>query len=329
MADTNFVDYVKIFCKSGNGGPGSTHLRREKSEPKGGPDGGDGGRGGHIMLRGNAQMWTLLHLKYRKHVFAGHGGSGGKQCSSGADGDDIILDVPLGTIAKDAETGEFLFEITAEDEIHILVQGGRGGLGNTHFKSPTQQTPRFAQPGEELIEGYYTLELKILADVGLVGFPSAGKSTLLSVVSAAKPKIADYPFTTLVPNLGIVSYRDNQSFVMADIPGIIEGAHEGKGLGLRFLRHIERNSMLLFMVPADAKDYRKEYFILMNELEKFNPELLDKERFMVISKSDFLDDELKIEISEELKDIPHQFISSITGEGIVSLKDRIWQILNK
>ena len=329
MADTNFVDYVKIFCKSGNGGPGSTHLRREKSEPKGGPDGGDGGRGGHIILRGNAQMWTLLHLKYRKHVFAGHGGSGGKQCSTGADGDDVILDVPLGTMAKDPETGEFLFEITQDGESHVLVKGGRGGLGNTHFKSPTQQTPRFAQPGEELIEGYYTLELKILADVGLVGFPSAGKSTLLSVVSAAKPKIADYPFTTLVPNLGIVSYRDNQSFVMADIPGIIEGAHEGKGLGLRFLRHIERNSMLLFMVPADTKDYRKEYFILMNELEKYNPELLDKERFLVICKSDFLDDELKTEISEVLKDIPHMFISSITGEGILGLKDKIWQILNK
>jgi len=329
MADTNFVDYVKIFCKSGNGGPGSTHLRREKSEPKGGPDGGDGGRGGHIILRGNAQMWTLLHLKYRKHVFAGHGGSGGKQCSTGADGDDVVLDVPLGTMAKDAETGEFLFEITNDNESHILVQGGRGGLGNTHFKSPTQQTPRFAQPGEELIEGYYTLELKILADVGLVGFPSAGKSTLLSVVSAAKPKIADYPFTTLVPNLGIVSYRDNQSFVMADIPGIIEGAHEGKGLGLRFLRHIERNSMLLFMVPADTKDYRKEYFILMNELEKYNPELLDKERFLVISKSDFLDEELKTEIAEVLKDIPHMFISSITGEGILNLKDKIWHILNK
>ena len=329
MADTNFVDYVKIFCKSGNGGPGSTHLRREKSEPKGGPDGGDGGRGGHIILRGNSQMWTLLHLKYRKHVFAGHGGSGGKQCSSGADGEDVVLDVPLGTLAKDADTGEFLFEITQDGESHILVQGGRGGLGNTHFKSSTQQTPRFAQPGEPLIEGYYTLELKILADVGLVGFPSAGKSTLLSVVSAAKPKIADYPFTTLVPNLGIVSYRDNQSFVMADIPGIIEGAHEGKGLGLRFLRHIERNSMLLFMVPADAKDYRKEYLILMNELEKFNPELLDKERFLVISKSDFLDEELKREISEVLKDIPHQFICSLTGEGILSLKDKIWQILNK
>ncbi|HET6556584.1 MAG TPA: GTPase ObgE [Prolixibacteraceae bacterium] len=329
MADTNFVDYVKIFCRSGNGGPGSTHLRREKSEPKGGPDGGDGGRGGHIILRGNAQMWTLLHLKYRKHVFAGHGESGGKQCSTGADGEDVILDVPLGTLAKDADTGEFLFEITQDGETHIMVRGGRGGLGNTHFKSPTQQTPRFAQPGEEHVEGYFTLELKILADVGLVGFPSAGKSTLLSVVSAAKPKIADYPFTTLVPNLGIVSYRDNQSFVMADIPGIIEGAHEGKGLGLRFLRHIERNSMLLFMVPADSKDHRKDYFILMNELEKYNPELLDKERFLVITKTDFLDEELKTEISELLKDIPHQFISSITGEGIVKLKDKIWQILNK
>lgn len=329
MADTNFVDYVKIFCRSGNGGPGSTHLRREKSEPKGGPDGGDGGRGGHIILRGNAQMWTLLHLKYRKHVFAGHGESGGKQCSTGADGEDVVLDVPLGTLAKDAETGEFLFEITQDGETQILVKGGRGGLGNTHFKSPTQQTPRFAQPGEENVEGYFTLELKILADVGLVGFPSAGKSTLLSVVSAAKPKIADYPFTTLVPNLGIVSYRDNQSFVMADIPGIIEGAHEGKGLGLRFLRHIERNSMLLFMVPADSKDYRKDYFILMNELEKYNPELLDKERFLVITKSDFLDEELKTEISALLKDIPHLFISSITREGIVKLKDKIWQILNK
>ncbi|HET6556853.1 MAG TPA: GTPase ObgE [Prolixibacteraceae bacterium] len=328
MADTNFVDYVKIFCKSGKGGPGSTHLRREKSEPKGGPDGGDGGRGGHIILRGNAQMWTLLHLKYRKHVFAGHGESGGKQCSTGADGEDIVLDVPLGTLAKDADTGEFLFEITQDGESHILVRGGRGGLGNTHFKSATQQTPRFAQPGEDYVEGFFTLELKILADVGLVGFPSAGKSTLLSVVSAAKPKIADYPFTTLVPNLGIVSYRDNQSFVMADIPGIIEGAHEGKGLGLRFLRHIERNSMLLFMVPADSKDHRKEYFILMNELEKYNPELLDKERFLVISKSDFLDEELKVEISGIFKDIPHLFISSITGDGIVKLKDRIWQILN-
>jgi len=328
MADTNFVDYVKIYCRSGNGGPGSAHFRREKSEPKGGPDGGDGGRGGHIILQGNPQMWTLLHLKYRRHVYAGHGESGGKQCSSGADGEDVYLDVPLGTVAKDAETGEFLFEITKEGESKIIAQGGRGGQGNVHFKSATQQTPRFAQPGEEFTEGWFTLELKILADVGLVGFPSAGKSTLLSVVSAAKPKIADYPFTTLVPNLGIVSYRDNQSFVMADIPGIIEGAHEGKGLGLRFLRHIERNSMLLFMVPADAKDYRKEFNILLNELQEYNPELLDKERFLVISKSDFLDDELKVEISEQLKDIPHLFISSVTGQGITQLKDKIWQILN-
>lgn len=328
MAETNFVDYVKIYCRSGNGGPGSTHMRREKGEPKGGPDGGDGGRGGHIILRGNAQMWTLLHLKYRKHIFAGHGESGSGMCSTGGDGDDVVLDVPLGTQAKNAETGEFLFEITEDGESHILAKGGRGGLGNTHFKSATLQTPRFAQPGEPYEEGYFTLELKILADVGLVGFPSAGKSTLLSVVSAAKPKIGDYPFTTLVPNLGIVSYRDSQSFVMADIPGIIEGAHEGKGLGLRFLRHIERNSMLLFMVPADSKDYRKEYFILMNELEKYNPELLDKERFLVISKSDFLDDELKHEISAVLSDIPHLFISSVTGDGIVKLKDTIWKILN-
>jgi GTP-binding protein len=329
MAETNFVDYVKIYARSGNGGPGSAHFRREKGEPMGGPDGGDGGRGGHVILRGSAQMWTLLHLKYQRHIYAGHGGSGSKMNSTGANGDDVILDVPLGTVAKDAETGEFLFEITEDQETKILVKGGRGGLGNTNFKSATMQAPRFAQPGEPFIEGWFTLELKILADVGLVGFPSAGKSTLLSVVSAAKPKIGDYPFTTLVPNLGIVAYRDNQSFVMADIPGIIEGAHEGKGLGLRFLRHIERNSMLLFMVPADSKDYRKEFNILLNELEEYNPELLDKERFLVISKSDFLDDELKTEISNELKDIPHLFISSVTNQGIIQLKDKIWQILNK
>jgi GTP-binding protein len=314
MADTNFVDYVKIYGRSGNGGPGSAHFRREKGEPKGGPDGGDGGRGGHVILRGSAQMWTLLHLKYRRHVFAGHGESGSGQNCHGANGEDIILDVPLGTVAKDAETGEFLFEITQADETKVLVEGGRGGLGNTNFKSATMQAPRFAQPGEPFVEGWFTLELKILADVGLVGFPSAGKSTLLSVVSAAKPKIGDY--------------RDNQSFVMADIPGIIEGAHEGKGLGLRFLRHIERNSMLLFMVPADTKDYRKEFEILKKELQEYNPELLDKERFLVISKSDFLDDELKNEISAELNDIPHLFISSVTGQGIVQLKDKIWQILN-
>jgi GTP-binding protein len=329
MADTNFVDYVKIYARSGNGGPGSAHFRREKGEPKGGPDGGDGGRGGHVILRGNAQMWTLLHLKYQRHIYAGHGESGSKMTSTGANGDDVFLEVPLGTVAKNAETGEFLFEITQDQEIQILAKGGRGGLGNTNFKSATMQAPRFAQPGEPFEEGWFTLELKILADVGLVGFPSAGKSTLLSVVSAAKPKIGDYPFTTLVPNLGIVAYRDNQSFVMADIPGIIEGAHEGKGLGLRFLRHIERNSMLLFMVPADANDYRKEFNILLHELEEYNPELLDKERFLVISKSDFLDDELKVEINEELKDIPHLFISSVTNQGIIQLKDKIWQILNK
>ena len=328
MAESNFVDYIKIFCRSGNGGPGSAHLRREKYIPKGGPDGGDGGRGGHVIIKGNAQMWTLLHLRYQKHIFAGHGESGGKQCSFGADGDDVTIEVPLGTVAKDAETGEFLFEITTDGETHLLAKGGRGGLGNTHFKSATNQTPRYAQPGEPGEEGWKILELKVLADVGLVGFPSAGKSTLLSVVSAAKPKIADYPFTTLVPNLGIASYRDAQSFVMADIPGIIEGASEGKGLGLRFLRHIERNSMLLFMVPADSKDHRKEYFILLNELEKYNPELLDKERFLVISKSDFLDEELKKEIGREFKDIPHSFISSVTGSGITQLKDTIWKILN-
>jgi GTPase len=328
MAETNFVDYVKIFLRSGNGGPGSAHFRREKFEPKGGPDGGDGGRGGHIILRGNAQMWTLLHLKYKKHIFAGHGESGSKQCSTGADGEDVYIDVPLGTVVKDGETQEFIMEITHDGEEKIVVNGGRGGLGNTHFKSATMQTPRFAQPGEPFIEGWHILELKILADVGLVGFPSAGKSTLLSVVSAAKPKIADYPFTTLVPNLGIVSYRDNQSFVMADIPGIIEGAHQGRGLGLRFLRHIERNSMLLFMIPADSKDHLKEYNILLNELEMYNPELLDKERFLVISKADFLDEELTDEISREFKNIPHIFISSITGLNISKLKDRIWQILN-
>ncbi len=328
MAENNFVDYVKIFCRSGNGGAGSAHLRREKYVAKGGPDGGDGGRGGHVIIRGNAQMWTLLHLRYRKHIFAGHGESGGKQGSTGADGKDEIIDVPLGTVAKD-EYGDFLFEITKDGEEYIIEKGGRGGLGNTHFKSSTNQTPRYAQPGEEFTEGWKILELKVLADVGLVGFPSAGKSTLLSIVSAAKPKIADYPFTTLVPNLGIVSYRDNQSFVMADIPGIIEGAHQGKGLGLRFLRHIERNSMLLFMVPADSKDHRKEYNILLGELEKYNPELLDKDRYLVISKADFLDDELKRNISDELSDIPHHYISSVANLGIVELKDKIWNLLNK
>lgn len=328
MAETNFVDYVKIFCASGNGGAGSAHLRREKYIPKGGPDGGDGGRGGHVILKGNAQMWTLLHLKFKKHIRAGHGEPGGRQCSSGLSGKDQIIEVPLGTIVRDAETNEFLFEITEDGESKIISEGGRGGLGNVHFKSSTNQTPRNAQPGEEGVEGWEILELKVLADVGLVGFPSAGKSTLLSVVSAAKPKIAEYHFTTLVPNLGIVSYRDQQSFIMADIPGIIEGAHEGKGLGIRFLRHIERNSMLLFMIPADSKGHMKEYSVLMNELEKYNPELLDKDRYVVVCKSDLLDEELMDEISEELKEIPHMFISSITGQNIAQLKDKIWKILN-
>lgn len=327
MAENNFVDYVKIFCRSGNGGSGSAHLRREKFVPKGGPDGGDGGRGGHVIVKGNAQMWTLLHLRYQKHIFAGNGESGSAQGSFGADGKDVIIEVPLGTVAKDAESGDFLFEITCDGETHSLAKGGRGGLGNVHFKSATNQTPRYAQPGEPGEEGWKILELKVLADVGLVGFPSSGKSTLLSVVSAAKPKIADYPFTTLVPNLGIVSYHDQRSFVMADIPGIIEGAHLGRGLGLRFLRHIERNAMLLFLVPADSKDHRKEYLILLDELGKYNPELLDKERFLVISKSDFLDDDLKKEISRDLHEIPHDFISSVTGLGIAALKDKIWQIL--
>jgi GTP-binding protein len=316
------------MCRSGHGGPGSRHFRREKFSPKGGPDGGDGGRGGHIILRGNKQMWTLLHLKYRKHIIAEYGGSGGKSRSTGKDGEDIYLDVPLGTIAKDAETGEVLFEINNDGETVILAKGGRGGLGNTHFKSPTMQTPRFAQPGEDFEEGWKILELKILADVGLVGFPNAGKSTLLSKVSAAKPEIADYPFTTLVPNLGIVAYRDNQSFIMADIPGIIEGAHEGKGLGLRFLRHIERNSILLFLIPADSTNHYNEYQILLNELHQFNPDLLDKQRIVAISKSDLLDEDLMKDISREMKDIPHLFFSSYAERGLMELKDLIWKSLN-
>jgi GTPase len=328
MPDSNFVDYVKIYCRSGNGGAGSAHFRREKFEPKGGPDGGDGGRGGHIILRGNDQMWTLLHLKYRRHIFAENGESGGAQRSSGASGKDIIVEVPLGTIARTEDTGELVLEITHHGEEKILTKGGRGGQGNTHFKSATNQAPRYAQPGEPGIETTFILELKILADVGLVGFPNAGKSTLLSVVSAAKPKIADYPFTTLVPNLGIVSYRDEKSFVMADIPGIIEGAHEGKGLGVRFLRHIERNSILLFMIPADSKDLRKEYNILLNELKEYNPELLDKRQVLAISKSDMLDDELTDELRKDLPDIPRVFISSITGQGINTLKDMLWKVLN-
>ncbi len=328
MSGSNFVDYVKIYCRAGKGGAGSAHFRREKFEPKGGPDGGDGGRGGHIILQGNDQMWTLLHLKYQRHIFAGNGGSGGKQQSTGADGKDITVQVPLGTIARNSKTGEFIFEITGNGDEKILAKGGRGGQGNTHFKSPTHQAPHYAQPGEPGIEEEFILELKILADVGLVGFPNAGKSTLLSVVSAAKPKIADYAFTTLVPNLGIVSYRDDKSFVMADIPGIIEGAHEGKGLGIRFLRHIERNSMLLFMVPADSKNIKKEYEILVNELKMYNPELLDKSRILAISKSDMLDEELMDEIRGDLPEIPRVFISSLTGVGLVNLKDMIWKILN-
>ena len=326
---SNFIDYVRIFCKSGHGGKGSTHLRREKYIPKGGPDGGDGGRGGHIILKGDKQLWTLIHLKYRKHIKAENGVDGSGQLRTGADGKDIILKVPLGTVAKDGETGEVLFEIVDDGQETILAQGGRGGLGNNNFKSPTNQTPRYAQPGEEGVEGWFVLELKILADVGLVGFPNAGKSTLLSVVSAAKPKIADYAFTTLEPNLGIVNYYDDKSFVMADIPGIIEGAHEGRGLGLRFLRHIERNSMLLFMIPADSKDISGEYDILLNELKQYNPELLDKERLLAVSKSDMLDDELKKEIKKHLpKKIPYLFISSLTGEGIPQLKDMLWKTLN-
>jgi len=329
MGNSNFVDYVKIYCRSGKGGAGSAHLRREKFVQKGGPDGGDGGRGGHIVLKGNDQLWTLLHLRYTKHIKAGHGESGGRQTSTGASGNDTVIEVPLGTVARDAETGEIVCEITENNEKKILVEGGRGGLGNVHFKSSTNQTPRYAQPGEPFTEAWFIIELKILADVGLVGFPNAGKSTLLSVVSAAKPEIADYPFTTLRPNLGIVSYRDHMSFVMADIPGIIEGAHEGKGLGLRFLRHIERNSVLLFMVPADADDIKKEYFILLNELKEYNPELLDKDILLAITKSDLLDDELQDEIEKDLPEVPYVFISSVAQKGLTELKDLIWKELNE
>ena len=329
MASSNFVDYVKIHCRSGNGGPGSTHLHRDLSTPKGGPDGGDGGRGGHIILRGNAQLWTLLHFKYKKHIKASHGESGSRQNRTGKSGEDAYLEVPLGTVAKDPETGEVIVEITEDGQEFVLMHGGRGGLGNTHFKSSTHQTPRYAQPGEPGEEGWRLLELKVLADVGLVGFPNAGKSTLLSVVSAAKPEIADYPFTTLVPNLGMVSYRDDKSFVMADIPGIIEGASEGKGLGLRFLRHIERNSVLVFVVPADADNIEKEYEILLGELRKHNPDLLDKERILAISKSDLLDDELKEEIKKELPRMPYVFFSAVAQKGLAELKDLIWKHLNK
>jgi len=329
MAESNFVDYVKICCRSGNGGAGSAHFHRDRFTTKGGPDGGDGGRGGHVILKGNSQLWTLIHLKYQRHVFAGDGENGGSALKTGADGDDRIIEVPLGTVARDAETSEFLFEITEHDESRILAKGGRGGLGNDHFKSPVNQSPRYAQPGESGEESWKILELKILADVGLVGFPNAGKSTLLSVISAAKPEIADYPFTTLVPNLGMVQYRDNRSFVMADIPGIIEGAHLGKGLGIRFLRHIERNSMLLFMIPSDSMNIEEEYQVLLNELKEYNPELLDKKRLIAITKSDMLDGELLGEMKAELAYLPqYVFISSIAQTGLTELKDRIWQMLN-
>lgn len=329
MADSNFIDYVKFCSRSGAGGAGAMHFRREKHVPKGGPDGGDGGRGGHIILRGSTQVWTLLHLKYKKHVIAepGKGGDGGRR--TGADGKDVILEVPLGTVAKDAETGEKRFEITTDGQEIILTKGGRGGLGNDHFKTSTNQAPHYAQPGEEGIEEWIILELKLLADVGLVGFPNAGKSTLLSSISAARPEIGDYPFTTLVPNLGVVSYREDKSFVMADIPGIIEGAAEGKGLGIRFLRHIERNSILLFLIPADAKDIGDQYRILLGELRKYNPELLDKKRLLAISKVDMLDEELMKEMEREIpKDLPYVFISSISQFNLEKLKDLIWQAIH-
>ncbi|CAM4287728.1 GTPase ObgE [Cytophagaceae bacterium 50C-KIRBA] len=327
---SNFIDYVKINVRSGRGGFGSSHFRREKHVPKGGPDGGDGGRGGHIYLVGNSQLWTLLHLKYQKHIIAdnGKGGEGGRR--SGAEGEDIYIEVPLGTIVKDAESNEFLAEVTEEGQKILLLPGGRGGMGNTHFKSSTNQSPRHAQPGEEGLDRWVIMELKVLADVGLVGFPNAGKSTLLSVLSAAKPEIADYPFTTLVPNLGVVAYRDYKSFVVADIPGIIEGASEGKGLGLRFLRHIERNSILCFLIPSDAKEWGKEYEILLGELEKYNPELLQKQRVLVVSKIDISIPEMQEEIRATLpSDLPVVFISSITQEGIQELKDVLWKTLQE
>lgn len=330
MASENFVDYVKVCCRSGKGGAGSVHFHRDRTTAKGGPDGGDGGRGGHIILRGNRNTWTLLHLKYRKHIIANQGQSGSGGLKTGSQGEDIVLDVPLGTIARDAETGEIDCEISEDGQEIILVPGGRGGLGNNNFKSSTNQTPRYAQPGEPGREEWKILELKLLADVGLVGFPNAGKSTLLSVVSAAKPEIADYPFTTLRPNLGMVAYRDDRSFVMADIPGIIEGASEGKGLGHRFLRHIERNAALLFMVPADADDITAQYNILLNELELYNPELMFKDRILAITKSDMLDDELEQELAKTLPEgVPSLFISSVSGKNIQALKDLIWATLNK
>lgn len=332
MTEGNFVDYVKIYVASGKGGRGSSHLHREKFIEKGGPDGGDGGRGGHVYLVGNQDLWTLFHLKFMRHIKAGHGGDGGSSRSTGADGEDKIIEVPLGTVVRDKDTNEILFEITQHGEKKILAKGGKGGLGNWHFRSATNQTPRYAQPGLQGEEKDIILELKVLADVGLVGFPNAGKSTLLSVLTSAKPKIADYPFTTLKPNLGIVAYRDFKSFVIADIPGIIEGAAEGKGLGHYFLRHIERNSTLLFLVPADSPDIKKEYDILIHELEEYNPELLDKDRLLVISKCDMLDDELKAEMKKDLdkslKGIPYLFISSVAQQGLMELKDKLWEMLN-
>ena len=333
MTEGNFVDYVKVHISSGNGGKGSAHLRREKYVAKGGPDGGDGGRGGHVIVKGNKNLWTLVHFKFKKHFKAGHGEHGSKSRSTGADGEDVYMEVPLGTVIRDTETNEILFEITEDGEEKIVLEGGMGGLGNWHFKSATNQTPRYAQPGIKGQEGHLTLELKVLADVGLVGFPNAGKSTLLSVMTSAKPKIANYEFTTLKPNLGIGEYRDFQSFVMADIPGIIEGAAEGKGLGHYFLRHIERNATLLFLIPADSKDVSKEYDILLDELRRYNPELLDKGRLVVISKCDMLDQELIAEMDEDMKedfkDVPYMFISSVSGLGIQQLKDRLWKLLNE
>lgn len=330
MTEGNFVDYVKLYVSSGNGGKGSAHLHREKYIEKGGPDGGDGGRGGHVIIRGNQNLWTLYTYKFKRHFRAGHGEHGSKQRSTGADGEDIYMDVPLGTVVRDKETNEILFEITDHGEEKIIAEGGMGGRGNWHFKSSTNQTPRYAQPGIPGEERDIILELKVLADVGLVGFPNAGKSTLLSVITAAKPKIADYEFTTLKPNLGIVEYRDHQTFVMADIPGIIEGAAEGRGLGHYFLRHIERNSVLLFLIPADADDIKKQYDILLDELKRYNPEMLDKERIIAISKSDMLDDELKTELQEELDNnlpIDYLFISSVAQKGLQELKDKLWTML--
>jgi len=332
MTEGNFVDYVKMHLTSGKGGQGSAHLRREKYIPKGGPDGGDGGRGGHVILRANPNLWTLYHLKFKRHYKAGHGGAGSKQTSTGADGEDVIIEVPLGTVVRGSENQNIILEITEKEQEFIIAAGGKGGLGNDHFKSSTNQTPRYAQPGLDGVEVNITLELKVLADVGLVGFPNAGKSTLLSVVTAAKPKIANYEFTTLKPNLGIVEYRDHQTFVMADIPGIIEGAAEGKGLGHYFLRHIERNSTLLFLIPADANDIKKQYDILLDELRRYNPEMLDKDRLIAISKCDMLDDELQAEMKQELdkdfKDIPYLFFSAVAQKGLIELKDRLWEMLN-